>query len=215
MILLVQKYTPADPVRAAEFDRCLSENRQSGIFSDIVEVDGSEKRWTFADFFSLAAERFKGQHCVIANSDISFRCPSCEVLDRVISNGAMVALTRWNAETAPWMIGHYHDYRWFSGTQDVWGFVGGDFVGLGDILLGEPGCDCRLTAEVLKSGAVIWNPALSIRTLHVHESPNEIARPSPYGDYGYIEMTTVAGVGGVLIKKYPESVVYNFTRGDS
>ena len=106
------------------------------------------------------------------------------------------------------MVGFNEDFRWYSGTQDVWGFVGGEFVGLGDIPLGEQGCDCRLTAQALRAGGVVWNPALTIRTMHVHSEPNPTDRPSPAGEYGYAELTTAESLGNVLIKRFPASEVF-------
>jgi hypothetical protein len=210
MILFVQKYTTGNEARDAELATCADENEACGHFDEIVWVDGNEKRWRYVDFFNMAAEKYAGQQCVLANSDISFRHPSCELLRTVVSRAALVVLTRWHDSVAPWMIGHYHGYRWYSGTQDAWGFVGGMFSGMGDIPLGEPGCDCRIVAEIAMSGAAVWNPALTIKTMHVHKELNELMRESPGGVYGYTELSTVEGIGGVLLKSYPESQLVEY-----
>lgn len=210
MILFVQKYTTGNEARDAELATCAEENKACGFFDEIVWVDGNEKRWRYVDFFNMAAEKYAGQQCVVANSDISFRHPSCGLLRTVVSRAALIALTRWHDNVAPWMIGHYYGYRWYSGTQDVWGFVGGMFSGRGDIPLGEPGCDCRIVAEIAMSGAAVWNPALTIKTMHVHKELNELMRESPGGVYGYTELSTVEGIGGVLLKSYPESQLVEY-----
>lgn len=210
MILLVQKYTTGNEARDAELATCAAENRGCGFFDEIVEVDGNEKRWRYVDFFNMAAEKYEGEKCVLANSDISFRHPTCEYLGNVISRTAFIALTRWHDNVAPWMIGHYQGYRFFSGTQDAWGFVGGMYAGMGDIPLGEPGCDCRLVAEIAMSGAAVWNPSLSIKTFHIHKELNDLMRDSPAGPYGYPELSTVEGIGGVLLKSYPESQLVEY-----
>ena len=94
----------------------------------------------------------------------------------------------------------------------MWGFVGGSFAGMGDIPLGEPGCDCRIVAEIAMSGATVWNPALTIKTMHVHEELNELTRGSPAGTYGYTELSTVEGIGGVLLKSYPDSQLIQYVK---
>ena len=91
MILFVQKYTTGNETRDAELATCAAENRACGFFDEIVEVDGNEKRWRYVDFFDLAAEKYVGQQCVLANSDISFRHPSCELLRAVVSRTTLVA----------------------------------------------------------------------------------------------------------------------------
>jgi hypothetical protein len=210
MILFVQKYTTGNDARDAELATCAEENKACDFFDEIVWVDGNHKRWRYIDFFDMAAKDYAGEQCVLANSDISFRHPSCELLRTVVSRAAFVALTRWHDNVAPWMIGKHHGYRWYSGTQDVWGFIGGMFAGMGDIPLGEPGCDCRLVAEIAMSGAAVWNPALTIKTMHVHKEPNELARDSPAGVYGFAELSTFEGFGRVLLKEHPESQLIEY-----
>lgn len=211
MILLVQRYTVECERRAAELRRCLEENEASGVFEKIDVIDGDEKRMTFREMFALAGERHPGQKCVVANSDISFRHISCSVvLHKAISENWLVALTRWHDDATPWMVGLHIGNRWYSGTQDAWGFVAGSFAPFGDFPMGEPGCDCRLTAAAVNAGVPVWNPALTIRTMHVHEELNNTTRPSPPGDYGYVELTTVESFGGVAVKTFPDTnlVVY-------
>jgi len=207
MILIVQKYRASSEKRAAELEQCLRENRESGIFEDIDLVDGDSRRWTFREMFARAAELHSGKKCVLANSDVSFRHGSCKYLEQVISDGWVVALTRWHDDATPWMVGFQQNNRWYSGTQDAWGFVAGKVPDVGDFPLGEPGCDCRLTAAIARAETPVWNPALSIRVMHVHEDLNDTHRPSPPGEYGYAELTTAEAFGGVLFKTFPQTSV--------
>lgn len=207
MILLCQTYTPASEARRAELKRCYEENDRCGVFQEIVYVAGDEKRLTYNDFFALAASEYQGEKCVVANTDISFRHPSCLGLSDTIAPGRLVALTRWHDDLGPWFVGQYVNNRFFAGSQDVWGFVGGEFVGIADIPLGEPGCDCRLTAKVVRTGAAVWNPCLSIRTMHVHADLNDTGLPSPPGEYGYAEMTTSSAVGAVFLRQFYPTIL--------
>lgn len=211
MILFVQKYETACEKRNAELSRCLKENEAAGIFEEIVLVGGRDKKWTFKEMFQKAAGEFAGKRCVIANSDISFSHPSCGLLQYVISEKWLIALTRWHDKSTPWMVGFNINNRWYSGTQDVWGFIGGQYVELGDFPMGEPGCDCRLTAAATLAGAPVWNPALTIRVMHVHDELNDTSRGSPPGDYGYAELTTAESLGGVILKTFPETRTYSYS----
>ena len=70
MILIYEHYTSADPAREAELARVRELNAAAGIFETILPVaEGGRKR--FSDLFALAAERFRGEICVVANSDIA------------------------------------------------------------------------------------------------------------------------------------------------
>lgn len=40
--------------------------------------------------------------------------------------------------------------------------------------------------------------------------PYELMRESPGGVYGYTELSTVEGIGGVLLKSYPESQLIEY-----
>jgi hypothetical protein len=47
MILLQQRYRSADAARQAELDRAWARNEASGLFTEIVAVDGALRRWTW------------------------------------------------------------------------------------------------------------------------------------------------------------------------
>lgn len=210
MILLLQSYTPSCDERRKELAECRRQNEECGFFDEIVDIDGSRKRLTYAEAFDYAAGRFSGEQCVLANSDISFAHPSCELMKSIVAKTALVVLTRWHDNVSPWMVGHNVGLRFFSGSQDVWGFIGGKYRGMCDIPLGEPGCDCRVVAEFTNAGIPVWNPALSVRVMHVHKNLNDVLRESPVGAYGYAELSTVEGLGGVLMKEYPENRIIEY-----
>mgnify|MGYP007004524320 FL=1 len=71
MNLIHEHYMSLDPARAVELATVRERNAASGIFTTILPVaDGGRK--TFAELFDLAARRFPGEICVVANSDIAF-----------------------------------------------------------------------------------------------------------------------------------------------
>ena len=76
MILIQQRYTSPDPRREAELQEVRETNSVAGRFSRVELVDPGTSRMSFSDFFRLAAERFPGRTCVIANSDIAFDASS-------------------------------------------------------------------------------------------------------------------------------------------
>jgi|694.fasta_scaffold24051_8 hypothetical protein len=170
MILLQQRYRSADAARQAELDRAWARNEASGLFTEIVAVDGALKRWTFADLLALAAERFPGEVCVIANSDISFD-ESLAKLEPRLEPDMLVALTRWDDGTAPSMEGRVdpRTWRFYSQSQDSWVFRAGALPKFqADFALGVPRCENRFAYEAATAGVAVLDPALSIRTWHHH-----------------------------------------------
>lgn len=170
MILLQQRYRSADTARQAELDRAWERNEASGLFTEVVAVDGAVRRWTFADLLALAAERFAGEVCVIANSDISFD-ESLGTLEPLLEPHTLVALTRWDDGTAPSMEGRIdpRTWRFYSQSQDTWAFRAGALpMFQADFALGVPRCENRFAFEAAMAGVAVLNPALSIRTWHHH-----------------------------------------------
>jgi hypothetical protein len=170
VILLQQRYDSPDPARQAELEAARAANASCPAFRHVEAVDGAARRWTFADLFALAAERFSGAVCVIANSDISFDA-GIESLRRMVRPGVLVALTRWDDETAPSMEGRVDPTTWrfYSQSQDAWAFIAGGLPAFpADFRLGMPRCENRLAYEAAAAGVVVFDPALSIRTRHHH-----------------------------------------------
>lgn len=172
MILLQQHYRSADASRQAEIDRANALNEASGMFTEIIRVDGATKRWTFNDLFTLAAERLAGRLCVIANSDISFDKSLLSLAELLVPN-MLVALTRWDDDAAPSMEGRIDPLTWrfYSQSQDAWIFLGGALPPFrSDFELGVPRCENRLAYEAAAAGVTVLNPAFTIRTWHHHAS---------------------------------------------
>lgn len=172
MILLRQAYRSPDALRQAELDAVREANGRVAAFKAVVEVDGAAKRWTFADFFQLAAERFAGQVCALANSDIAFDDSVADAVP-LVERGMLAALSRWDDGSAPSMEGRVAgaEWRFFSHSQDAWVFKAGGLPPFeAGFQLGIPQCESRLAFEAAAAGVVVVNPALSVICLHHHAS---------------------------------------------
>jgi hypothetical protein len=175
MILFTQAYSSTNAARQRELEEAARINSASGLFQEIVALDGNHKRWTFGEVFAVARETFPKDVCVIANSDISFHA-SMKDIERLFEQNTLptiAALTRWEDGSGPLMVGRIHPAsgRFFSHTQDTWAFVPSRLPQFdGHFFFGLPCCENRLAFEAAVRGIRVVNPALTIRTFHHHAS---------------------------------------------
>lgn len=204
MILFVEHYVPSGEARLKELDATFRSNMALGVFDEIVPVSNGDERLQYGQVFRIAEKRFPGRVCVLANADIQFDY-TARLLSSVVRENRLVTLTRWENNAAPRMIGHMNAERFYSGSQDVWAWIGGDCVGLGDgIPLGVIGCDQAICGEAMKAGYEVVNPALSIRTYHNHASTGRSdGELSVVGTYAYPELTTLAVTGRTIHHEWP------------
>lgn len=200
---MIEHYVPADPKRVGELDATYRANVALGVFDEIVPLESAE-RLRYGTAFRLAAERWQGRVCVLANADIQFD-HTARLLPGAVRAGWLTTLTRWEDGATPRMLGHLRGERFYSGTQDVWAWLGGELVGIGDrIPLGYIGCDQAIAGEAMNAGYAVTDPALSIKTIHNHaggeRGPNEL---SVMGTYAYPELTTLAVTGRMMHHKWP------------
>lgn len=175
MILIQQSYTSPDPRRAAELRHARETNAAAGVFEHVEFVDPGDRRLSFADLFGLAAERFPGTTCVVANSDISFDASIglAKTLLAEAGGPMLVAVSRWDDDTSASMEGRVDptDWTFYSHSQDAWAFTAGGLPSFnGGFRLGVPACESRLAYEAAAAGIAVVNPALSIRLRHHHAS---------------------------------------------
>jgi hypothetical protein len=208
VILFIEHYKPSDPERIAELDGTLKANVELGIFETIVPLSfDTDERLRYGHVFRLCADQFAGRVCVLANADIQFD-HTARLLDGAVCDPKrFVTLTRWESPATPRMTGQYVDERFYSGSQDVWAFMGGELVGIGDrIPLGYIGCDNAIAGEAMKAGYDVVNPALSIRTWHNHKSTGRgEGEMSVVGTYAYPELTTMAVTGQTVHHEWPQA----------
>jgi hypothetical protein len=174
MILIQQAYDSPDPTRRRELAEARARNAAAGVFDAIETIDGADRRASFTDLFRLAADRFAGEVCVIANSDIACDA-SLRLVEPLVAGDrpVLVALTRWDDAAGPSMEGRVDPgaWRFYSHSQDAWAFVAGRLPEFpADFLLGIPGCESRMAYEAAAAGVRIVDPGLSIRTAHLHAS---------------------------------------------
>lgn len=212
MILLYQWYQTDDEYRNLELDAVRRANWLSGVFHTIECVDGQSKKWSYGEMLSLAAEKYRGQVCVLANTDIVFN-DTCSPLRHVVKPNRIVALTRWENDSTPNMLGHLIEVgdsegecKFLSGTQDAWAFIAGEVPEVSlDIPMGTKGCDQVFLGWAIKTGCEVLCPSLDIRIRHVHSKPNSYEGVGSLpGFYAYPEITTLSGgVGLVLVHDFP------------
>lgn len=195
MILIQQSYSSPDPSRQAELDFVRNTNASCSAFTEIVRVEGQEKRYSFSDLFAIAESRFCGKPCVLANSDIAFDCTINDLLP-ILRPSMLVALTRWDDATAPSMEGRIDERHWkfFSHSQDTWVFLAGTLPQFkADFQLGIPRCENRLAYEAAAAGVIVANPALSVRTWHHHATNVRTWKKQEYyrGSLYFPRMTTL------------------------
>lgn len=205
MILLSQWYSPSDPTRLRELSTVRESNSKSGLFRECEYVDGETRRWTYGAMMSFAADSFAGQVCVVANTDILFDSTILKA-EEMCDEKRVVALTRWESASSPRMLGHSAGERFFSGSQDVWAFVAGRTPlpdAIHRIPLGVSGCENAFLGELVRAGCGVINPAIDIRTRHVHAGEPNQCVGSVGGYYAYPELTTAEGEGLVLAHDWP------------
>ena len=168
MILIVQRATSDNPIRAQEFEECLARNSFGGYFEHIEIVEG---RPDLTSLFVLA-NKFAGLPVVIANSDIIF--DESIALAEDIDAKEFYCLSRW--EPRGLCAG--------SNSHDAWIFRAPCNL-VAPFQLGRYGTDGRLARIALDSGYRVSNPSFSIKALHNHESGVRTYRKSEWvqGEY--------------------------------
>ena len=190
LVLIQQYYIPLEAIRAKEIDKCLVKNLNNPLIDRIylfvesknLKLPKDEKliviykksRITYADCIELIQTKIgKGSLVAFANADI--------YLDNTWSNlwssdihGIFLALLRWDEESPdsgqPELWGPRAD------SQDTWAIHSDSVMDRTwnldslKIPFGTPGCDNAILVEFLKHKFRIVNPAMSLRTIHVHKS---------------------------------------------
>lgn len=205
MILVSQSYSPKEEPRARELLKCRRLNESSGLFDKVEYLHSPDRVLSFSELYDRCTTMYRGRVCVIANSDILFGS-SVYQLRSFCCDGRLVALTRWETHSSPRVIGHIINDRLFSGSQDCWGFLAGSIPPPteGEIPLAAVGCDQVICGWAVRAGAQVINPALAVRTLHVHaEDTRPEDRQIMSGFFGYPELTTARVTTAVACHEWP------------
>jgi hypothetical protein len=202
VILVSQSYDARDDRRNRELLRARTQNENSALLDVVDYVDGRDRRWTFNDLVERCDKLYHGKKCVVSNSDISFE--SAFGLESLITEGTLVCLTRWESTKGPRMLGHVYGDSLYSGSQDCWGFVAGTLPEFNvEIPIGRVGCDQLIAGWAVSSGMRVIDPAVSIRTFHIHSSTEREPSGSLVGFYAYPELTTASCGDSVLCHEWP------------
>lgn len=206
MILVSQSYTASSEQRNQELQRARLHNETSGLFDRVEYLDAGDRTISFSELHEHCLTKYRGQWCVIANSDITFNA-TAYMLKGLKRENRLVALTRWEDYCGPRFIGYAARDRFYSGSQDSWAFVAGEFTPpTFDIPLATVGCDQVIAGWACLANVEVINPALTIKTTHVHAVDDRPAdRLAASGFFGYPHLTTMHTSGEVLCHDWPRS----------
>jgi glycosyltransferase involved in cell wall biosynthesis len=186
--LFTSFYLDRDSLRQAELVFCLRQNLANPAIDRIVlflepnldpahlalladkkiELVNVPERPTYADFIDFANRNCVGQTIILANSDIFFD-GSLDRLNSLDMSGRFLALTRWDVQLdAEGMLSSNLFGR--IDSQDSWIFQPPLPPLWCAFALGTPGCDNQIAYEARRAGLQVANPALSIRSHHMHLS---------------------------------------------
>jgi hypothetical protein len=189
LVLIQQFYKSPNKARNKELQKCLRKNLDNELVDEIllftegnnleIPVDKKIKqvpmktRLSYANCID-AIQRVigAGKLVVFANADI-YLDDSWEALWSINMTNTFLALLRWEEGVdgkEPTLFGPRHD------SQDTW-VIHSDSVlnkewnlSAFNIPFGKAGCDNAILVEFLRNKFKIVNPAMSLKTIHVHAS---------------------------------------------
>lgn len=177
--LFINHFQCGDKERQKELDYCFNSNKESGLFSEIINFSD---RPTYSDFFK-ATESYPNDINILANSDIYFN-DTINLVQGIEKNKAY-AITRSELEGDDIVTfeekHQYNKEAKSKHSQDVWVFNGTVNNVIGNFNIGVPGCDNRIAYEISRRYQ-LSNPSNVIQCIHKHkeESRNySIKRPIP------------------------------------
>ncbi len=148
--------------------------------TDKIEYVHLGKRPQFSDFFEITNSFDQTNiRFIIANSDIYFD-ETLSLLNKISRNNRIITLTRWDLQYDGSLV-FYNKYL----SQDTWIYTGKINPQIGRYFIGQHGCDNRLLAEFYEHGMSVFNPSLSVKSIHVHMSQLRPYFNDP--NYKYVE----------------------------
>ena len=190
---ITQYFRHSDEERAKEILECLKRNVECADINTIIlltEQDYSKdwhhlrttkikqfimkKRLTYAHFLQFVNDRVpKNTFAILANADIFM--DQLTDLWKINMKNAMFSLLRWDVKditnlTTAEVFGPRAD------SQDTWIVLSDSVKNVNwnydpfNIKLGQPGCDNAFAGQMLQNRFVLYNPALTLKTYHLHKS---------------------------------------------
>jgi hypothetical protein len=183
--LVTQTYKPLTAKRTAEIDECLQRNLDCPYIDRIVLLNEKPiapkhpkleerilgKRLNYADVINWIYKDAPADAIIVfANADIYLG--DWRVMWSVDLESTALALLRWDVKATgePVLFGPRAD------SQDTWALSAAavksrtwDWAAL-DFPFGQGGCDNAIAVELFRQKFLVVNPALSLKTYHMHES---------------------------------------------
>ena len=185
--VFTQFFKHPDKSRFSEIKECLKRNCAAVDIDKIVlinekdyssDFNGSKikqivngKRLTYMDFLMYVYYSVpKGIHVILCNADIYFE--DLSDLHKINMENRMLGLLRWDVD----VDGNSVIFGPRADSQDTWIFLSDsikskkwDFNKF-NFQLGQAGCDNSFAGHILRNNFVLANPALSLKTYHLHNT---------------------------------------------
>ena len=220
---ITQSYNPSKRSRAKELATCLERNLACPLIDRVVLLNETHmdyspnakleqhnigKRLTYADVIRWVAEAShipEDAIVVFANADIYLDEASWKAAWSITTKDVFVALLRWDLQEdggEPQLFGPRADSQdtWMLDVASVrartWDYKALEFP------FGKSGCDNSITLEMMRQRFLVVNPALTLKTIHVHGSeirdydPRDIVNKPTYL---YIQPTGIHDLKPVLL----------------
>jgi hypothetical protein len=221
---ITQFYNSFVSTRNKELKKCIRENMKCSLIDKIVflsEKDETDeypddpnnkikqvivnKRLTYKIVIQWIKENVPDDViCVFANADIYLDSETWRDIWTTDLTDKFIALLRYEVTedgSEPKLFGPRND------SQDTWAVYSNsiksrdwDYKDL-DIMFGKAGCDNAITVEMLKRKFLVVNPALSLKTFHVHASQIRTYDPAEVVDrpaFMYVDPTGIHDMEPIL-----------------
>jgi hypothetical protein len=195
LVLIQQYYVPPQAKRSKELYKCLVKNLESPFVDKIILCMESlssplppdpagkitkvlmKNRISYKNCIEVIQKHVPAGHIVVfANTDIYLDPATWQSVWSVDLHDVFMALLRWEeppddaSGQEPKMFGPRSD------SQDTWVIHSDSVLSRTwnmpalDIPFGKSGCDNAILVEFLRQKFVVVNPAMTLRTMHVHQS---------------------------------------------
>ena len=185
--LFTQFFKHKDKKRFLEIKECLARNCACPDIDRIVLINEKDysseydspkihqvvtnKRLTYSDFLMYVYYSVpKNVYVVLCNADIYFE--DLSDLHKINMENRMFGLLRWDVDTE----GNSKIFGPRADSQDSWIFLSDsiqskkwDFAKF-NFQLGQAGCDNAFAGHILRNKFVLANPAISLKSYHLHNS---------------------------------------------
>ena len=185
--VITQFFKHADKKRFLEIKECLKRNCACPDIDRIILINEKDyskefhnskihqvvngKRLTYSDFLQYVYYSVpKNVNVILCNSDIYF--DDLSDLHKINMENRMLGLLRWDVDTN----GNSTIFGPRADSQDSWIFLSDsikshkwDFTKF-NFQLGQAGCDNAFAGHILRNKFVIANPAITLKTYHLHNT---------------------------------------------